>query len=260
VTGITAPEHTVAPIVTGTTKAGQMLTCSEGTWATPAPTSYAYRWLRDGVAVAGAESSLYTVTAADEGHSISCEVTATDAVGSRSAVSANSVAIHEEVRERREAEEAAAAKERREEEALAAKKHPQEITAKKQEEAKAAVAGNVSLTGSRLSVHSGGRALVKLTCAGTSSCAGKLKLAVTSSGTGKHGNKAKTIGTAAFSIPAGKTGAVTITLTALGRALLKAAHGKLSASLIILKSSPAPASTKHVSVTLVQKLAAKAKK
>ena len=117
VTGVAAPENTAAPIVSGTAKVGQTLTCSEGTWTNPAPTSYAYRWLRDGVAIGGAESSTYTVTAADEGHSISCEVTATNAVGSKSAASGNSVAIHEEAREKREAEEALAAKKHQEEEA-----------------------------------------------------------------------------------------------------------------------------------------------
>jgi len=242
VTGITAPENTVAPIVSGTGKVGQALTCSEGTWTTPAPTSYVYRWLRDGVAIGGAESSVYIVTAADEGHSISCAVTATDAVGSKSAASANTVAVREEARERREEEEAATAK-------------------KKREQAKIAATGSVSLTGSVLSVQSGGKASVKLTCAGTSTCTGKLTLTVTSKGKGKHGKKAKakTIGTAAFSIPAGKSGVVTIKLTAAGRALLKAGHGKLSASLTIVKSSPAPTSTQHKTVQLVQKTATKAK-
>jgi hypothetical protein len=252
VTGLEAPANTAAPIVSGTAKVGQALTCSEGTWIAASPTSYAYRWLRDGEAIGGAESSVYTVTAADEGHSISCEVTATNAVGSKSAVSGNSVAIREEARERREEEEAAAAMKRQEE--AAAKK--------KQEEAKIAVAGSVSLTGSVLSVHSGGKASVKLTCTGTASCTGKLTLTITSKGRGKHGKKAKTetIGMAAFSIPAGKTGVVTIKLTAAGRALLQAGHGKLSASLTIVKSSPVPASTKRESVTLVQKQATKAKK
>jgi hypothetical protein len=215
--------------------------------------------LRDGVAIDGEESSVYVVTAADEGHSIFCEVTATNTAGGTSAVSANSVEVREEAREKREAEEA---RERREvEEALAAKKHLEEIPAKtkKQEEAKIAIAGSVSLTGSVLSVHSGGKASVKLTCAGTTPCTGKLTLTVTSKG--KHAKKAKaeTIGTAAFSIPAGKTGVVTITLTAAGRALLKAGHGKLSASLTIVKSSPSPASTERASVQLVQKAATKAK-
>ena len=193
------------------------------------------------------------MTTADEGQSISCEVTATNAVGSKGAASANSAAIREEAREKREAEEA-----------LAAKKHLEETPTKKQEEAKIAVAGSVSLTGSILSVHSGGKTSVKLTCTGTATCAGKLTLIVTLKGKskGKHGKKAKTetIGTAAFSIPAGKTGGVTITLTAAGRTLLKAGHGKLSASLTILKSSPAPASTQHKTVQLLQKTATKAKK
>jgi hypothetical protein len=249
VTGLEAPKNTAAPIVSGTAKVGQTLTCSEGTWIAASPTSYAYRWLRDGVAIGGAEANTYTVTAADEGHSISCEVTATDVVGSKSAVSANSVAIREEVRERRE------------EEATAATKLQEEAAAKKkQEEAKIAVAGSVSLSESVLSVQSGGKASVELACTGTARCAGKLTLTVTSKGNGKHGKTAKAIGTAAFSIPAGKTGVVTITLTAAGRALLKAGHGKLGASLTIVKSAPAPTSTKRASVQLVQNKAAKAKK
>jgi hypothetical protein len=257
------PTNTVPPEVAvrggGPALLGKTLSCSNGTWTgIPTPT-FTYRWLRDGVAIDGEESSVYVVTAADEGHSIFCEVTATNTAGGTSAVSANSVEVREEAREKREAEEA---RERREvEEALAAKKHLEEIPAKtkKQEEAKIAIAGSVSLTGSVLSVHSGGKASVKLTCAGTTPCTGKLTLTVTSKG--KHAKKAKaeTIGTAAFSIPAGKTGVVTITLTAAGRALLKAGHGKLSASLTIVKSSPSPASTERASVQLVQKAATKAK-
>ena len=251
VTGLEAPENTAAPIVSGMAKVGQTLTCSQGTWIGASPISYTYRWLRDGAAIGGAESNTYTVTTADEGHSISCEVTATNAVGSKSAASANNAAIHEEAREKREAEEA-----------LAAKKHLEETPTKKQEEAKIAAAGSVSLASSVISVQSGGKASVKLTCTGTATCAGKLTLTVTvkGKGKGKHGKKAKAIGTAAFSIPADKTEGVTITLTAAGRALLKADHGRLSASLTILESSPAPASTKRESVTLVQKKATKAKK
>jgi hypothetical protein len=218
IAGITAPENATAPIISGTAKVGQALTCSEGAWSTPAPTSYTYKWLRNGVAIGGAESSTYTVTAADEGHSISCEVTATDAVGSKSAVSGNSVAIREEARERREAEEAAIKRHQEEEAALTAKKKP--------EEAKIAVTGSVSLTGSVLRFKGNGKGSVELTCAGTAPCSGRLTLAV--SVKGKHGKKAKaeTIGTAAFSIPAGKTEAVTITLAAAGRVLLKSNPGE----------------------------------
>jgi hypothetical protein len=252
VTGMTAPENTLAPIVSGTAKVGQALTCSEGTW-TGSPTSYAYKWLRDGMAIGGAESSTYTVIAADEGHSISCEVTATNALGPKSTASSNSAAIHEEVREKREAEEAAATKKRQEEEAaLAAKKH--------QEQAKIAATSSVSLAASVIRFQSNGRGSVKLSCTGTAACAGKLTLTV--KGKAKKGKKAKaeTIGTAAFSIPAGKSGVVTITLTAAGRLLLKAGHGRLSASLTIVKSSPSPTSTERESVQLVQKKATKGKK
>jgi hypothetical protein len=254
VTGVAAPENTAAPIVSGTAKVGQTLTCSEGMWTNPAPTSYAYRWLRDGVAIGGAESSTYTVTSADEGHGISCEVTATNAVGSRSAASDNSAAIHEEAREKHEAE-ATAAKKHQEEEAAG-------IATKKQEEqAKIAAAGSVSLAGSAIGIQSGGKASVKLSCTGTATCVGKLTLTVKSTTKGKKKRfKTTTIGTAAFSIPAGRTATVTVTLNAAGKALLKSAHGKLSASLTILKSSPAPASTKRASVQLVQKTATKAKK
>ncbi|HEY3959361.1 MAG TPA: hypothetical protein VGL68_02515 [Solirubrobacteraceae bacterium] len=260
VTGLAAPENKVAPNVSGTAEVGQVLTCSQGTWITPDQTSYSYRWLRDGAAIGGVDSSVYTVTAADEGHSISCEVTATDAAGSKSAVSAGSVAIREEAKERREAEAAA---KRRQEEALVAKKQEEAAAKETPEEAKIAIASSVSLAGSVLNVQSGGKTLVKLICMGTAPCTGKLTLTVTVKGKGnKHDKKikAETIGRAAFSLPTGKTGVVTIKLTAGGRALLQAAHGKLSASLAIVKSSPSPTSTKREGVQLVQKKATQGKK
>lgn len=158
----------------------------------------AYRWLRDGVAIGGAESSVYTVTATDEGHSIACEVTATNAIGSKSVVSAGSVAILDEAREIREAEAASTAK-------------------KQQEEAKTAAAVNVALVGSVISVRSDGKGSVRLTCTGTATCTGRLTLTVKRKAKKRQKAKAETIGTAAFSITSGKTGVVTITLTVAGR-------------------------------------------
>ena len=126
VTGWTAPENTVAPTVSAMAEVGQALMCSQGSW-TASPTYYAYKWLRNGVAIAGAETGVYMVTAADEGHSISCEVTASNIAGSKSTASANSVAIREEAREKREQEEATA-KSQAEEAAATAKKHQEAAT------------------------------------------------------------------------------------------------------------------------------------
>ena len=72
--------------------------------------------------------------------------------------------------------------------------------------------------------------------------------------------KTETIGSATFSIPAGKTVSVRFALDGTGRALLSAAHGLLSATLAILKSSPTPSATQTDGVHLVQQKATKGKK
>jgi 5-hydroxyisourate hydrolase-like protein (transthyretin family) len=81
-----APHNSTAPALTGTPAVGQGLSCSTGSW-TNSPTSYAYSWLRDGTAISGQAAASYTVQAADQGHSLSCEVTATNGAGSASAAS-----------------------------------------------------------------------------------------------------------------------------------------------------------------------------
>ena len=60
------PVATVAPVVTGGKLVGDTLSCTTGTW-THSPTSYTYRWLRDGVAIGAATSSTYVRVAADIG-------------------------------------------------------------------------------------------------------------------------------------------------------------------------------------------------
>lgn len=83
-----APGNTEAPQITGTAAVGDSLTASPGTWSGSAPMSYTYKWLRDGSAVSGATSSVYTVVEADAGHQLTVEVTATNSVGHHSAPSA----------------------------------------------------------------------------------------------------------------------------------------------------------------------------
>ncbi len=70
-----APVNTAAPTLTGTPALGQTLTCSQGTWSN-SPTSFSYAWLRNGAPIAGQTAGTYVVQVADEGHTISCQVTA----------------------------------------------------------------------------------------------------------------------------------------------------------------------------------------
>ena len=106
-------------------------------------------------------------------------------------------------------------------------------------------------------------ATIKLAATGTDTCAGELTLTVRTKGK-KGGNRRRsrttTIGTATFSIPTGRTVNVELRLDAAGRALLDAPHGRLSATLTILKSSPAPSQTHAENVRLVQQKIIKARK
>jgi hypothetical protein len=95
-------------------------------------------------------------------------------------------------------------------------------------------------------------ASVKLTCTGTGTCRGKLTLTSKRKGTKRTKTKTTTIATTGFSIPAGATATVELTLNARGRVLLKADHGRLGAMLTISKSSPAPAQTRNQEVRLVR--------
>jgi hypothetical protein len=67
---------------------GETLLCASGSWTGTPPPTFTYRWLREGVAIAGATEASYKVQAADEGHGLLCEVTATNSAGSKSATSA----------------------------------------------------------------------------------------------------------------------------------------------------------------------------
>jgi hypothetical protein len=64
--------------VTGTATVGSRLTVRPGTWS-PGNAALSYQWLRDGVAVAGATGTRYTVATADVGHTLAVSVTGTRA-------------------------------------------------------------------------------------------------------------------------------------------------------------------------------------
>ncbi|MDD9375103.1 hypothetical protein M8Z33_00105 [Streptomyces sp. ZAF1911] len=66
---------TAAPTVTGTAVVGGTVTATPGTWS-PVADSYAYQWLADGKAIAGATTASYALPAALQGKQLTVVVTA----------------------------------------------------------------------------------------------------------------------------------------------------------------------------------------
>jgi hypothetical protein len=141
-------------------------------------------------------------------------------------------------------------------EAAAKKKQEEEASAKKKREEEAAVGtSSVSLADAVITVQGNGVSLVKLDCLGSASCVGQLTLSVkvASKAKGrKMSARAVKIGTVSFSITGDEAKTVKVMLTAAGRALLTADHGRLNASLMVLEPSPAPPQRQTEKVQLVQ--------
>jgi hypothetical protein len=114
----------------------------------------------------------------------------------------------------------------------------------------------VTLAGARIVVRSDGMALVKLDCSANESCRGTLTLSAKTTSTARDRKKRSrtiAIGTAKFSIVAGKAAMVKIKLDGAGRGLLHTAHGRLTARLAILELTPGPENTQAKTVQLVQR-------
>lgn len=89
---ITAPVNVDVPhLQPGSAVVGDTLTITMGNWDMQ-PSQYAGEWFRDGTEVIGSGAS-YVVSEADAGHSITCVVTASNAIGSTTAPPSNAVAI-----------------------------------------------------------------------------------------------------------------------------------------------------------------------
>jgi hypothetical protein len=87
------PESVEAPQVSGSPVVGSSLKCGPGLWNGKPPPTFSFQWLRDGVAIAAATAQTYTVELADQGHSLSCTVRATNGEGSAEAHSSNALAV-----------------------------------------------------------------------------------------------------------------------------------------------------------------------
>jgi uncharacterized membrane protein len=115
--------------------------------------------------------------------------------------------------------------------------------------------GSVSVASTTVVVDRRGEATIMLTCTGSApTCGGTLTLTAEGTigrGRNRHSSTV-TIGTISGSIPSGETTTVALQLNAAGHTLLSEAHRSLSASLTILKSSPAPSEERTEAVYLVQ--------
>jgi hypothetical protein len=89
----TRPQEIGAPQISGSGALGATLTCNRGIWRAAPPPAFTYQWYRDGVAIASATASTYVVESADQGHLLSCNVTAANIEGHVEAESSNGVAI-----------------------------------------------------------------------------------------------------------------------------------------------------------------------
>jgi hypothetical protein len=129
----------------------------------------------------------------------------------------------------------------------------EEAPAKKTQEEPAVA--SVSLDGASVKMQSARRVAIKLTCTGTGACSGNLVLTVEepvrkAKKTHPTTPRTRILGTATFSIAAGDTTTVGVTLDETARALLAAAHGHLNATLTIVKTSPTPSETQVHAVHL----------
>jgi hypothetical protein len=200
-----APTSAAAPVLSGTAAVGQTLSCSQGSWAGN-PTSLSYSWLRGETVISGQAGSTYTVQAADQGQTISCVVTASNAAGAAAAKS-NGLAVPS----------------------------PPPPPPPAPPKRGTAVANGVARV-------QGGAALVALNCSGGGACEGSFNLVYEKrieKVVKHHGHKhvehivkKMTIGEAHFSIQANGHLTVAATLTAEGRKLVsKAGKGGLKARL-----------------------------
>jgi hypothetical protein len=210
--GEALPVNTVAPVLTGTPVVGSTLSCSAGEWER-SDKPFEYAWLRDGSMVGGQTSASYTVRAEDEGHTLSCRVTATNKTGGFEFAESNPVVI-----------------------SVVTTTPPATTSASTTATTtttSSAAPGTAKVSGA---VVKGSKVTITVGCGGAGACNGTLKLStrVTErSVVSRHGKRhavsrarSVTIAETGFAIAAGGSETITLTISAKGRALLHKAGKK----------------------------------
>jgi hypothetical protein len=224
--------------VSGVPEIGYALSCEPGFWSY-SPT-YPYKFIdsADGQVLQQGPADRYTLTGADLGRTILCEVLAANeggtGVGRTPALSA--------IRHTPQEEAAEAEAKKRQEEAAAPKVHEeQEMTAAKKRQEEAAAKGGVlgikegapaaTLASTSLQVGASGTVKIKVSCpAGVSSCAGTFTLrtlgAVSASvvSTARAKPSVLTLATGSFTVPGGQVRTLTLHLSFKALALLERSH------------------------------------
>lgn len=86
-----APANTAVPAIGGIAQVGQTITVYPGEW-TGSPT-FAYQWKSEGANIAGATGKTYVPVVGDVGNNITVTVTGTNAAGTASATSAETLPV-----------------------------------------------------------------------------------------------------------------------------------------------------------------------
>jgi hypothetical protein len=216
--------------ISGMPVVGSSLSCQPGSWSEHPAFSFAFIDTASGRVLQSGPPSTYPLSEADVGRAILCEVWAANAGGT-------GIGRTEALPPVMPA-------------ALAAHPPANPLTAP----AIARESAKLSTIGSSISVK-GGAAIVNVACRAPVRCSGKLTL--TAERAARRGRRRiksiVSIGSASVSIAANGTSTVRIQLVPAGRALLRSAHGRLGAHLLIVQLQPAGARPVLEGVQLVRR-------
>ena len=90
---LTIPTNTTSPSIAGSTIVGNAIIAINGDWNGFPSITYNYQWYRSGSSISGATSITYITQQEDIGLAITCDVTATNSLGSSTIDSSNSIIV-----------------------------------------------------------------------------------------------------------------------------------------------------------------------